>query len=172
MSEKTIKKQLREQIDAGNTQQVVEKLYLQDLSSSEISQKTGLDDLTIQNHIKTILEEIQKPRNLDEEKAKELRKLDYLLAHWYPIAVDAELKMSKECKDGNKILKKDVYNSGIRAAVYVLKILERRGRLMGMPIGPAPVNSFSKIDSEIPIEELEKQLTDEDREALKGCFYE
>ena len=54
-----------------------------------------------------------------------------LLERWLPLAVSEELAIRKESRTG-PVIDEDPYEAGMKAGVFVLKVLERLARLDGL----------------------------------------
>lgn len=71
----------------------------------------------------------------DKLREMELAKLDELEARWMPLALAAELDVSKEVikGDDNVVhIELDAWDAGMKAVDRVLKIQERRAKLLGI----------------------------------------
>ncbi|MFZ5807298.1 MAG: hypothetical protein ACOY3I_08855 [Verrucomicrobiota bacterium] len=95
--------------------------------------------------------------DIEQERAVDVQRLEGLIARWYPIATASHLILACVDRKGSEVLKEDSFEAGAKAVMLVLRILERRSRLLGLDLTlshtPIPENTH-----EIPLEKLAEQI--------------
>jgi hypothetical protein len=79
------------------------------------------------------------PKRLDEAKREELERIEQLLKRWEPLARDERLNVVGV--QGDHVVHLEHWNAGYKAAQIVLKLLERKHRILG-------IDAPQKIDIE------------------------
>lgn len=147
---------------AANRERAFE-LRRQRLSYREIAKKLGVSAKTAFVYVDEYWAQLDA---VTKEKAElvrdmELETLDALQARWEPLALHPCLDVQKVIPgtDGEvKIIRMEDFDAGLKAADKVLKIMERRARLLGL-------DAALKVEGDVKhthmtLEEMEKRLRD------------
>lgn len=134
----------------------------------EIAQHLGVSKKSIVRYVKEGLEKaIEDTRySVDQYRQLELERLDKLLVRWFPLAVSEQLIFSKTDRKGNQVLVEDDFEAGLKAVAAVLKIMERRAKLLGLD---ALGISEMRENTEISLEQLAAQLQERTPLLLSAC---
>ncbi len=71
------------------------------------------------------------------ERAKQREVCEQLLARWLPLATSADILLQKEGRSG-PVIDDEPFEAGLKAGAFVLKLLERLGKLDGLDTDEEP----------------------------------
>lgn len=113
-------------------------------------------------------------KELTKEEAEmlrhiELQTLDQMEARWAPLATAAELDVQKlmKGKDGPVVIHLQAYDAGLKAVDRVLKIQERRARLLGLDM-PEKIEHSGPKHMHLTLDEFRERLRDAKAGEAKG----